>query len=54
VATLDTQPLQSRGQPFVPNPGMQVVAKIRQGERTVIEYLLSPVTMMVMTAGRER
>jgi hemolysin D len=52
VVALDTQQLQSRGQPFVLNPGMQVVAEIRQGERTVMEYLLSPVT--VMQAGRER
>lgn len=51
---LDTQHLQSRGQPFVLNPGMQVVAEIRQGERTVMEYLLSPVAVTVMSAGRER
>ena len=51
---LDTQQLQSRGQPFVLNPGMQVVAEIRQGERTVMEYLLSPVAITVTQAGRER
>jgi HlyD family secretion protein len=54
VVALDTQQLQSRGQPFVLNPGMQVVAEIRQGERTVMEYLLSPVAVTVMSAGRER
>jgi len=54
VVALDTQQLQSRGQPFVLNPGMQVVAEIRQGERTVMEYLLSPVAVTVMQAGRER
>jgi hypothetical protein len=30
VVGLETQQLQSRGQPFVLNPGMQVVAEIRQ------------------------
>lgn len=54
MVALDTQQLQSRGQPFALNPGMQVVAEIRQGERTVVEYLLSPVAVTVMQAGRER
>lgn len=35
-------------------PGMQVVAEIREGERTVMEYLLSPVTKAVGDAARER
>jgi len=34
VVARDTQQLQSRGQPFVPSPGMQVVAEIRQGGRS--------------------
>jgi HlyD family secretion protein len=54
VIVLDSQHLKARGQPFVLNPGMQIVAEIRQGERTVMEYLLSPVTATVMQAGRER
>lgn len=54
VVALDSQQLTARGQLFVLNPGMQVVAEIRQGERTVMEYLLSPVTATVMQAGRER
>lgn len=54
VVALDTQQLQSRGQPFVLNPGMQVVAEIRQGERTVMEYLLSPVQRLAQESGRER
>jgi hypothetical protein len=33
---------------------MRVVAEIRQGERTVMGYLLSPVAAAVMQAGRER
>ena len=34
--------------------GMQVVAEINQGQRTVVEYLLSPVRKAVSEAGRER
>jgi hemolysin D len=34
--------------------GMQVVAEIRQGERTVLEYLLSPVRRVGSEAGQER
>ncbi|MDY7545021.1 HlyD family type I secretion periplasmic adaptor subunit [Glaciimonas sp. CA11.2] len=34
--------------------GMQVVAEIQQGKRTVLEYLLSPVQKAVQEAGRER
>jgi HlyD family secretion protein len=34
--------------------GMQVVAEIEQGQRTVMEYLLSPVQRTVQEAGRER
>lgn len=36
------------------SPGMQVVAEINQGKRTVLEYLLSPVQKAVKEAGRER
>lgn len=35
-------------------PGMRVVAEIKQGERTVLEYLLSPVQKTLHEAGRER
>jgi HlyD family secretion protein len=35
-------------------PGMQVVAEINQGKRSVLEYLLSPVQKAVQEAGRER
>ena len=54
IVALSSQQLSARGQPFVLNPGMQVIAEIRQGERTVMEYLLSPVTATVTQAGRER
>ena len=35
-------------------PGMQVVAEINQGKRSVLEYLLSPVQKALSEAGRER
>jgi HlyD family secretion protein len=36
------------------DPGMQTIAEIHQGERTVMEYLLSPVSRTLQEAGRER
>jgi HlyD family secretion protein len=33
---------------------MQVIAEIHQGQRTVMEYLLSPVQKAFQEAGRER
>jgi HlyD family secretion protein len=35
-------------------PGMQVTAEIKLGERTILEYLLSPVQKAFHEAGRER
>jgi hemolysin D len=35
-------------------PGMQVVAEINQGSRTVMKYLLSPVSKTLYESGRER
>lgn len=35
-------------------PGMQVVAEIHLGSRSILEYLLSPVQKTVSEAGRER
>ncbi len=34
--------------------GMQIVAEIHQGSRTVMEYLLSPIQRVSAEAGRER
>ena len=34
-------------------PGMQVVAEIRQGERAVLEYLVSPIKGVFQEAARE-
>lgn len=54
LVTVGTQHLPSCGQPFVLNQGMQVVAEIRNGETTVMEYLSSPVAVTLIQAGRER
>jgi hemolysin D len=52
---LDRQALRSpTGKELALTPGMQVVAEINQGKRTVLEYLLSPVGKAVREAGRER
>lgn len=52
---LDTQLLKDpQGNRLLLSPGMQVVAEINQGKRTVLEYLLSPVQKAVNEAGRER
>ena len=52
---LDQQTLNdAHGNKLVITAGMQVVAEITQGQRTVLEYLLSPVRKTVQEAGRER
>jgi HlyD family secretion protein len=52
---LDQQVLKGpRGGELVLTPGMQAVAEINQGKRTVLEYLLSPVQKAVQEAARER
>jgi HlyD family secretion protein len=48
------QTLIAQGQSFKLLPGMQVVAEIHLGRRTVLEYLLSPVQQTLQTSGRER
>jgi HlyD family secretion protein len=42
------------GQPQPLAVGLQVSAEIIIGQRTVLEYLLSPVRKVVNEAGRER
>ncbi len=49
-----SQALLAQGQKFKLLPGMQVVAEIHLGRRTVLEYLLSPVQQTLQTSGRER
>jgi HlyD family secretion protein len=51
---LDTQHLEADGRRLRLSPGMQAVAEIHQGRRTVIEYLLSPVQKAWQEAARER
>lgn len=52
---LATQDLHGpHGQLLKLSPGMVVQAEINQGDRTVLEYLLSPVQKTTQEAGRER
>jgi len=51
---LERQHLESDGHRYALAPGMQVIAEIHLGERTVLEYLLSPVQKAFHEAGRER
>lgn len=55
LIALNTQTLKSpAGEELRLAPGMQVIAEINQGERTVMEYLLSPVQKVAKEAARER
>lgn len=55
LIALDTQTLKSpSGEELRLAPGMQVIAEINQGERTIMEYLLSPVQKVAKEAARER
>lgn len=52
---LDQQSLvDAQGKRHQLNAGMQIVAEIHQGRRSVLAYLLSPVQKAVNEAGRER
>lgn len=53
---LDAPSLRSAatGEQLSLSPGMLVTAEIHQGQRTVLEYLLSPVRKVTQEAGRER
>ena len=50
---LDTQPLEADGKHLRLTPSMQFIVEIDQGQRTVLEYLLSPVQKAWQEAGRE-
>jgi HlyD family secretion protein len=54
IVKLNAQKLRAQGAEWPLAPGMHVVAEIRQGTRTVLEYLLSPVEKTVTEAARER
>jgi HlyD family secretion protein len=54
LVQLAAQTLETDGNRLKLTPGMQVIAEIHQGRRTVMEYLLSPVQKAWQEAGRER
>lgn len=55
LVKLVSQELQaSTGEVLKLAPGMVIQAEIHQGQRTVLEYLLSPVQRVAQEAGRER
>ena len=54
IVELKAQSLESDGNRLKLMPGMQVDAEIALGQRTVLEYLLSPVSKAFHEAGRER
>ncbi len=51
---LQAQQLASVGAALPIAAGMQVQAEIREGERTVMEYLTSPIQRVATQAGAER
>jgi HlyD family secretion protein len=54
IVELGSQQLEAGGAGLALKPGMQVVAEIKLGDRTLLEYLLAPVRKVVHEAGRER
>jgi len=54
LVNLKNQYLETEGERYRLAPGMQVSAEINLGTRTVLEYLLSPVTKAFQEAARER
>jgi len=54
LVALNTPYLERNGVRHTLSPGMQVTAEINLGNRSVLEYLLSPVQKTLHEAGRER
>ena len=54
LVEINSTELASRGQRFKLTPGMQVSAEINLGNRTVLQYLLSPIQKTLHEAWRER
>ncbi|HVS27900.1 MAG TPA: HlyD family efflux transporter periplasmic adaptor subunit [Burkholderiales bacterium] len=54
LVSLKTPYLERDGAKYKISPGMQVSAEINLGDRTILEYLLSPVQKTLHEAGRER
>jgi len=54
LVSLDRQTLSGAGESLTLVAGMQVIAEIREGRRTVLQYLLSPIQGALHDGGRER
>lgn len=54
IISFKSQVLEAEGKKLRLVPGMQVVAEINQGSRTVMKYLLSPVRKTLDESGHER
>ena len=54
IVALESQSVAAEGAPHRLAPGIQVSAEINLGNRSVLEYLLSPVQKTLHEAGRER
>jgi len=54
LVSLGAQKLEANGEKHKLVPGMQVVAEVNEGQRTAIEYLLSPLQKIVSESGHER
>ncbi len=54
ILTPAKQELEKDGERLQLRPGMAVIAEIKLGERSVIEYLLSPIRRTLDYAGKER
>ena len=54
LVALKAQALEADGARYALAPGMQVVGEIHLGTRSVLEYVLSPVSKAFREAGRER
>ncbi len=54
IISINSQVLEAKGKKLKLVPGMQVVAEINQGRRTVMQYILSPVSKTLAESGHER
>jgi HlyD family secretion protein len=54
LVSLDRQSLTAGGESLALVAGMQVIAEVREGRRTVLEYLVSPLQGTLHDSGRER
>ena len=54
IVEMKSPTLVAQGVKYALTPGMQVAGEIHLGERSVLEYLLSPVSKAFHEAGRER